>query len=417
MEPITFEAAEYSQPGKQQSVLTCPNFEVAAPAFSHRSEGELRLAYYMFRLMAHPGLMKLATGFASRAIQSPLPVKYLIKKTAYKLFCGGETVQEALEVVNKLDQSHIQTVLDYAAEAEESEAGFEGVKEHILRNIAQAKEGKGIGAISVKLSGLGPVSLFEKMARGEELAQEEKIAFRYTGLRLEEVCREAAAAGISEYIDAEESWLQEPMDALAEQMMELFNKEKVVVFNTLQMYRTDRLDYLRKLIERTKGSSFLLGIKIVRGAYWEKEREWAAAQGQPSPVFETKAETDHDFNQAILLCLDHLPRVQLCIATHNQESTELLVREIIGRKIENHKEWLHFSQLYGMSDHLSYALAQAGFHVSKYLPYGEVEEALPYLIRRAEENTAIAGQMGRELQLLHDELKRRKRLNRKKTRL
>ena len=417
MEPITFEAAEYSQPGKQQSALTCPSFAVVAPAFSHRSERELRLAYYLFRLMAHPGLMKLATGLASRAIQSPLPVKYLIKKTAYKLFCGGETVQEALEVVNKLDQSHIHTVLDYAAEAEESEAGFERAKKQILRNIALAKNEKGIGAISVKLSGLGYLSLYEKMARGEQLEQEEKIAFRRTGLRLEEICREAAAAGVSVYIDAEESWLQEPMDALAEQMMGLFNKEKVVVFNTFQMYRTDRLDYLRKLVERTQGSSFCLGIKIVRGAYWEKERERAVGLGLPSPVFDTKAETDHDFNQAIFLCLDHLPRVQLCIATHNQESTELLVREIVSRNIENHKKWLHFSQLYGMSDHLSYALAQAGYQVSKYLPYGEIEKALPYLIRRAEENTAIAGQMGRELQLLHDELKRRKRLNSKKTRL
>lgn len=368
----------------------------------------------MFRRMAQPRLVKFASRAASIALRSKLPVKFFIRHSIYKLFCGGESVKEALRVAKKLEEAHIHTVLDYAAEAEESEAGFEKVKEQILRNIHLAREEKGIGAISVKLSGLGRAALFEKMTQGGALGSGEKDAFQRTGLRLEEVCREAAATGVRVYLDAEESWMQEPMDALAEQMMQLFNKDRVVVFNTLQMYRTDWLNYLQKLIKRTEGEPFLLGIKLVRGAYWEKERARAASKGQPSPVFGTKEETDLHFDEALLLCLDYLPRVQLCIATHNQDSTELLVNEIRRRNIQKHQEWLHFSQLYGMSDNLSYGLGRAGYSVSKYLPCGEVEKALPYLIRRAEENTAIAGQMGRELKLLQEELDRRKSIRKNK---
>lgn len=401
--------AEPSLPGREPAVAMLPDLGASGPNYAHKSEQELRLSYWMFRLMGHPGLVRLATGAANWALKNKLPVNFLIKHSVYKLFCGGESIEEALGVIKKLERARIQTVLDYAAEAEESEAGFEEVKQHILQNIRLAGSEKGIGAISVKLSGLGYAALFEKVGEGLPLKREEKAAFKRTGQRLEEVCREAASCNICVYLDAEESWIQEPIDALAEHMMQLFNKERVVIFNTLQMYRTDRLSYLQNLIARTEGEPYLLGIKLVRGAYWEKEGVRAAEKGMLSPVFRTKEETDRDFNQALLCCLDYLPKVNLCIATHNMESTELLVSEIRKRGIQQHLQWLHFSQLYGMSDNLSFGLAQAGYSVSKYLPYGEVEKALPYLIRRAEENTAIAGQMGRELALLKEEMLRRKK--------
>lgn len=407
--------ADLSVPGARQPVLLTPDFASLATTFAGKSDRELRLAYWMFRLMEIPWLMKVAGWAATQAVKRKLPVKSLIRNTIYRHFCGGESVYEALEVVSDLNDAHIRTVLDYAAEAEETEAGYEKVKRHILYNISLAASEKGIGAVSVKLSGLGSRHIFEKMAQGFSLEQAEKDSFQRTGLRLEEICRQAAEAGICVYLDAEESWIQEPLDALAEHMMQLFNKQRVVVFNTLQMYRTDRLTYLKELISRTEGVPFLLGIKLVRGAYWEKERERAAQLGLPSPVFDTKAGTDRHFNEAILVSLDQLPRVQLCIATHNQESTELLVQEIQRRGLQNHQQMLHFSQLFGMSDNLSTGLAMAGYSTSKYLPYGEVEKALPYLIRRAEENTAIAGQMGRERQILRKELHRRRTLREEKS--
>ncbi len=412
MESDLVYSAEPSTPDKEAGMPAAPDFRAINLAFAHKSDHELRLGYWLFRLVAHPGLMRMGTCLARWAVKSSLPLKFMVRNTIFKLFCGGESVQEALKVIKKMEESNVHTVLDYAAEGEESEAGFENVKNQILQNIGIGKEEKGIGAISVKLSGLGYPAIYEKMAQRQELEQEEKEAFQRTGLRLEAICREAASAGILVYLDAEESWLQEPMDALAEQMMSLFNKEKAIVFNTLQMYRTDRLSYLQELIARTSAESFHLGIKLVRGAYWEKESKRAFEEGLPSPVFETKEETDYAYNEAILLCLAHLPKVQLCIATHNQASTELLVKEILHRGIQQQADFLYFSQLYGMSDNLSYALGKAGFNVSKYLPYGAVEKALPYLIRRAEENTAIAGQMGRELQLLQAERARRRSVKR-----
>lgn len=400
--------ADSSVPGAQQIVPPTPDFAELASTFAGKSDRALRIAYWMFGLMEHPWLIKAGGWAASQAVKRKLPVKGLIRHTIYRHFCGGESVYEALEVVSDLNDAHISTVLDYAAEAEETEAGFEKVKQHILYNIGLAAAEKGIGSVSVKLTGLGSRYIFEKMARGLDLLPEEKESFQRTGMRLEEICRQAAERGISIYLDAEESWIQKPLDALAEHMMQLFNQRRVVVFNTLQMYRTDRLAYLKELLRRAGSEGFMPGVKLVRGAYWEKEREKAAAEGLPTPVFDTKEETDHHFNEAILLCVEQLPGLQLCIATHNQDSTELLVREIQRRGLQNHRQLIHFSQLFGMSDNLSYGLGRAGYSTSKYLPYGEVEKALPYLIRRAEENTAIAGQMGRERQLLRKELLRRR---------
>ncbi|MBK0402400.1 proline dehydrogenase family protein [Adhaeribacter sp. BT258] len=386
---------------------TQPDFNNLTNAFAHKSDHELRLAYWLFRVVNNPALMKLSTTAAKWSLAMGLPVKSLLKGTIYRHFCGGETVNDALPVIDKLHNYQVSTVLDYAAEAEVTEAGFEHVKNQILNNISLAKNTPGIGYISVKMTGLGSPEIFEKVTAGKKLNEAEDFSLEKTFYRLHEICKRASEAGISVYIDAEESWIQKPIDDMAEKMMRMYNQERTVVYNTLQMYRTDRLAYLKDFIHRMEDRPGLLGIKLVRGAYWEKERERAAQKGQPSPVFDTKEGTDKSFDDAILLCLRHLPKVHLCIATHNQKSTELLVSEITKSNIRFHHKVLHFSQLYGMSDNLTFALAKAGFSASKYLPYGEVKKAMPYLMRRAEENTAIAGQMSRELNLLEAEMKRR----------
>lgn len=383
------------------------NLEVA---FSTRTNKELRLAHLLFRVMGKPSLVKLGGIATLWALKLRLPVKGLIRSTIYHHFCGGETAQEAQRAIRRLASVQVQTVLDYAAEAQEDEPGFDFVRDEIMRNIRLAKSTKEIAYISVKLTGIGPRDIFQKLQDLVPLTMAEQATFARTEMRLDMICKAAYEAGITVYIDAEECWLQQPMDELAEKMMLRYNERRAVVFNTLQMYRTDRIAYLNDLLKRSDGYDVVLGIKIVRGAYLEKEQERAAKQVYSSPVFIVKADTDRSFDKAIDICLDNLHRVELCAATHNEESTRYLTELINKRGIENHRERIHFSQLYGMSDNLTFNLAKAGFNASKYLPYGDVATALPYLIRRAEENTSIAGQMSRELTLLEAEMKRRKLL-------
>ncbi|MDX5422405.1 MAG: proline dehydrogenase family protein [Hymenobacteraceae bacterium] len=372
-----------------------------------KSDNELKLAYWLFNMMGKPALVK-AGGLATIwALKLGLPIKGLIRSTIYRHFCGGETVEEAQKVVDKLSAARVHTVLDYAAEAQNTEAGFDAVQDEILRNIETARETKAFSFISIKLTGIGCNDVFEKLHNQEGLTPEEQSAFERTERRLDSICKATADAGMTVYIDAEECWLQAPMDELAEKMMRRYNTQRAVVYNTLQMYRTDRVAYLRACLERFKGEQVTLGIKLVRGAYLEKEQERASEFGYPCPVFTKKEDTDRSFNQAIDICLEHLDRLEVCAATHNEESITYLTRRIQEDPIEDHLQRIHFSQLYGMSDNLTYNLADAGYNVSKYLPYGEVATAIPYLIRRAEENTSIGGQMSRELALLEQEMQRR----------
>ncbi|TPE44121.1 PutA protein [Pontibacter mangrovi] len=358
-------------------------------------------------MMGHPTLVK-AGGFATTwALQLGLPIKWMIRNTVYRHFCGGESVQEAQKVIDKLAAAHVQTVLDYAAEAQNTEDGFNAVRDEVLQNIALAKEAKTFTFISVKLTGIGHNCIFEKLQGKQQLTPAEQEAHKRTRERLDSICKAAAEAGITVYIDAEECWMQAPMDDLAEDMMRRYNKDRAVVFNTLQMYRTDRVKYLKDCLHRFEGEPVILGIKLVRGAYLEKEQQRAKEKGYPCPVFHKKEDTDKSYNAAIDLCLEHLHRVELCAATHNEQSIKYLTQRIRQDGIADHRQRIHFSQLYGMSDNLTYNLANAGYSASKYLPYGKVDTAVPYLIRRAEENTSIAGQMGRELSLLQQEMRRR----------
>lgn len=381
------------------------NLEVA---FCTRSNNELKLAHRLYSMMGNQTLVKMGGAATNLALKLHLPIKGLIKKTVYQLFCGGETADEAQKVIQKLAKARVHTVLDYAAEAQEDEAGFDKVRHEILRNIALARKTRAFSYISVKLTGLGHKKLFEKLHSKISLTLEEHAAFNRTEKRLDDVCRAAADASITLYIDAEESWMQDPMDELAETMMRRYNKGRAVVFNTLQMYRTDRVAYLKACLERFKDEAIVVGIKIVRGAYLEKEQERALKCGYANPVFTRKEDTDKSFNDAIDICLDNIQRLELCAATHNEYSTTYLTKRIQQGDLKAYEHRIHFSQLYGMSDNLTFNLAAAGYNASKYLPYGDVATAVPYLIRRAEENTSIAGQMGRELQLLEQEMHRRK---------
>ncbi|WP_239022932.1 proline dehydrogenase family protein [Pontibacter mangrovi] len=375
--------------------------------YCNKTDDEMKLAYWLFRMMGHPTLVK-AGGFATTwALQLGLPIKWMIRNTVYRHFCGGESVQEAQKVIDKLAAAHVQTVLDYAAEAQNTEDGFNAVRDEVLQNIALAKEAKTFTFISVKLTGIGHNCIFEKLQGKQQLTPAEQEAHKRTRERLDSICKAAAEAGITVYIDAEECWMQAPMDDLAEDMMRRYNKDRAVVFNTLQMYRTDRVKYLKDCLHRFEGEPVILGIKLVRGAYLEKEQQRAKEKGYPCPVFHKKEDTDKSYNAAIDLCLEHLHRVELCAATHNEQSIKYLTQRIRQDGIADHRQRIHFSQLYGMSDNLTYNLANAGYSASKYLPYGKVDTAVPYLIRRAEENTSIAGQMGRELSLLQQEMRRR----------
>ncbi|MEJ8755627.1 proline dehydrogenase family protein [Pontibacter sp. H259] len=377
-------------------------------AFCTKTDNELKLAHWLFSMMGKPALVKMGGVATNWALKLGLPVKGLIRKTIYRHFCGGETVQEAQAVVARLAAARVHTVLDYAAEAQEDEAGFDAVRDEILRNIALADKLKSFSYLSIKLTGIGHKDIFEKLQACQPLTHEEHQAYIRTEQRLDAVCKAIAAADLTLYIDAEESWMQDPMDALAENMMFRYNTDRAVIFNTLQMYRTDRIEYLNGCLARCAEAGVKAGIKIVRGAYLEKEQERALKYNYPCPVFTVKEDTDNSFNQAIDITLNHLDRAELCAATHNEYSTTYLTKRIRKDDIEDQQKRIHFSQLYGMSDNLTFNLADAGFNASKYVPYGDVKTAVPYLIRRAEENTSIAGQMGRELNMLQEELRRRK---------
>ncbi len=377
-------------------------------AFCTKTNEELKLANFLFTMMGKPMLVKMGGVATNWALKLGLPVKGLIRKTIYRHFCGGETVQEAQQVVARLAAARVHTVLDYAAEAQENEAGFDAVRDEILANIALADKTKSFSYLSIKLTGIGHKAIFQKLHEKQPLTQQEQHAYARTEKRLDYVCKAVADADLTLYIDAEESWMQDPMDELAEKMMYKYNQHRAVIFNTLQMYRTNRLAYLQACIKRCADAGVIAGIKIVRGAYLEKEQERAEKYNYPCPVFTVKADTDNSFNQAIDITLNHLHQAELCAATHNEYSTTYLTKRIRKDNIENQQKRIHFSQLYGMSDNLTFNLADAGFNASKYVPYGDVATAVPYLIRRAEENTSIAGQMGRELSMLQKEMSRRK---------
>jgi len=371
--------------------------------YPEKSAAELQNAYYVLKLLSNPLIVSLSSSMTLLALRLHLPISFAIKRTIFKHFCGGETLEESRAVIDKLGESGIGTTLDYSVESADSEAFFERTKTEILSAIDYGEENPLVNNLAIKPSGLISESLLVKTSNGRELNEREKARFVAGVDRIDQICKAGVEKNIEIYIDAERSEAQAAIDEISIAMMKKYNVEVPIVFITLQMYRTDRLEYLESLAVKSKAEGFKVGVKLVRGAYWERE----SAKGQ-NIVFQVKSDTDDAFNKALDICMANIDRFAICNATHNEESTRHLAHIMRENNIANNDKRIHFSQLYGMSDHISYTLAKAGYNVTKYLPYGKVKQVIPYLIRRAEENSSIAGQMSREMAMIAEARKRSK---------
>lgn len=387
---------------RHKSELSFDNTEIA---FALKKTKQLNRSRVIFGLFKNKTLVRIFSKLTLVLLKLKFPINSLIKKTVFKEFCAGETLDESKKVVEELQLAGIGSILDYSVEGKESVEDLERTKNEIIRIIQLAEGNPSIPYTSLKVSGIVPVKLLERMSN------ERPMSFLETKVWLErvnEICCAAAKFKVPVYFDAEESWIQDAIDELAEQMMRKYNKNQAIVLTTLQLYRWDRIEYLNKLICAAREESFYVGIKLVRGAYYERENKRAIEMKYKSPVHVNKELTDRDFDKAITTCLENIDIITLCAGTHNEDSSLFLVDEMKRLDLPHNHPKIYFSQLYGMSDHISYNLAAKGYNVTKYLPYGPIKSVIPYLIRRAEENTAISGQMGRELNNLVTEINRRK---------
>jgi len=390
------------------------SFDNTAIAFASKSDAELYKSFMLFKSMNSNAFVKIGGGLLNTAIKLHLPVKFIIKPTIFNHFCGGENLQEAERAINELGAYHIGTILDYSVEGECDEKSFDATRDEILRTVEKAKGNKHIPFSVFKVTGLIDTGLLTKVQEGKTLTPEEQAAFERGRARVQAICKRCHETGVRVFVDAEESWFQDTIDNLTYEMMELYNKETAIVYNTYQLYRHDRLDALKRDYERAVTAGYIIGAKPVRGAYMEKERKRAQDNGYESPINPTKNASDELYDDALRFCVEHIDRIHLCAGTHNEQSCYLLIKLMEQHGLAANDERVFFAQLYGMSDNLSYNLAKAGYNVAKYVPYGPVEAVMPYLLRRANENTAIAGQSSRELTLISKELDRRRKQSSKK---
>ncbi len=385
-----------------------PIFENTATAFSLKTDSELERAYFLFKMIANEPLVKMGTLMTNFAIKAKLPVEGLIRATVFDHFCGGVNEEDCLPVVDRMWEKKVCSVLDYSVEGKEEEDPFDNATRIILKILDFVKEKEAIPFAVFKPTGFGRFALYQKISEQKELSDTEKAEWQRVVKRFDQVCKKAYDLDVALLIDGEESWMQDAADDLVEEMMRKYNKEKAVVFNTLQMYRWDRLPYLKELQKRAQEKGFKIGVKVVRGAYMEKENERAKEKGYPTPICESKLATDINFDETVAYIIDNLDMISIFSGTHNEESCYKLIELMDKNGIAKNNNGVWFGQLYGMSDHISFNLAANGYNVAKYLPFGPVRDVMPYLIRRAEENTSVAGQTTRELSLLKKERKRRK---------
>ena len=383
-------------------------FDDTEIAFSLKTDSELERAYFLFKMISIEPLVRIGTAATNFAIKAHLPIEGLIRSTVFDHFCGGVNEEDCLSVIDNMYQKGVSSVLDYSVEGKESEKEFDSAKDKILKIIDFANEIDAIPIAVFKPSGFGRFYLYEKISSGEALTENEEEEWSRVLERYDAVCKKAKANDVAVLIDAEESWMQDACDALITNLMIIYNTEKPIVYNTLQMYRHDRLAFLEKEHEKAKKGNYFLGFKLVRGAYMEKENDRAEEKDYKSPICESKFETDQNFNNGLYYMMDHLDCMSLFAGTHNEDSSYLLMNLMNEKKLLNNDPRIWFGQLYGMSDHISFNLANKGYNVAKYIPFGPVKDVMPYLIRRAEENTSVAGQTGRELALIKKEKKRRK---------
>ena len=399
-----------------EALLSFDNTELA---FAYKSDKQLKKTSYLFQLMNQQWLVKTGIKVGLLAIKWNLPVTGLIRSTIFEQFVGGETLQETTTAIKNLGKYGIDVILDYGAEGKETEDDFEKTKEEFIRVIHHASKNKNVNLIGIKLTALARFDLLEKLNQSisissdkinvdtTSLSSSEKQEWKNVTQRLVELCEIADKNNVGILVDAEESWIQNTIDALTMQVMQRYNQKKVLVYNTIQLYRHDRLDFLKQCFDIASENNFVLGAKIVRGAYMEKERKRASELNESTVIQLDKAASDQDFNEAITFCIKHVDETSLIIASHNEYSAQLAVRLLDEANLPLNHPHVHFSQLYGMSDNITFNLAKAGCNVSKYLPYGPIEDVVPYLMRRAQENSSVAGQTSRELFLIEKEIKRR----------
>jgi len=384
------------------------SFENTEIAFRHSSNSDLKRAYWLFKVINVNFLVKIGPPITNFAINIGLPIKGIIKATIFKHFCGGETIAECDKTIKNLYDGGVGTILDYSIEGEDDEHVFDNTRDEIIRTIERAAVDRSVPITVFKVTGVARFSLLEKLDEKAQLSILEQEEWEKAQARVLAICAAAHAKGIPVMIDAEESWIQKTIDTLALDMMHLYNTEKAIVYNTYQLYRHDKLQSLKNDHEVASTGGFILGAKLVRGAYMEKERKRAEEKGYQSPIQPDKESSDRDYDLSLDYCTDHIAQIAFVAGTHNEESCSKLAEMLDKKSIDHNNPHVYFSQLLGMSDNLSFNLANAKYNVAKYVPYGPIKAVLPYLFRRAQENTAIAGQMSRELGLITKEVKRRR---------
>ena len=384
------------------------SFDNTKIAFANKTDLYLKKSYWMFKLMSLSWLTKIGGKLLQLALNLRLPVKGMVKATVFEHFCGGESIEDCESRIQELGQFNVKTILDYSVEGKQNENDFDQFLGKAVASIERASKDSNVPFCVFKMTALIQFDLLKKVTAQEELTEEESNDFLKGRNRVDIICQNAANAGIPLMIDAEESWIQGAIDEIALIMMHRYNQERALVYNTAQLYRHDRFEYIQNLYEQSKQEGFYIGLKLVRGAYMEKERARAARKGYEDPIQPNKEATDLDFNRAVEYCVDHMDRIAFCCGSHNEYSSMLLTELMKKKDIAADDPQIYFSQLLGMSDHISFNLAKNHYNVAKYVPYGPVKEVMPYLIRRAEENTSIAGQTNRELDLVTTELERRK---------
>lgn len=391
------------------NTLSPPNFEDTQIAFAAKSDWQLRKSYQLFKLFSSEALVSLGTKFTPLALKFHLPITPFIKHTVYEQFCGGETIAECEKTINSLGASNIKTILDYGIEGKATEQEYDAVCKHKLDIIQFAKRNKYVTVMSAKVTGLARFALLEKLHAGKKLLAAEEKEWQRVKERIHTISKACKEADIQIYWDAEETWIQQPIDDLIDELMQHYNTEKAIVFNTIQLYCKNRLAYLMEAHQQAVKSGYVYGAKLVRGAYMEKERERATKMRYPSPIHENKQAVDRDYNAAIDYCLKNLDTLSFCCASHNEYSNAYLAKRIDEKGIPRNHAHITFGQLYGMGENLTFNLAAAGYNALKLIPYGPVKDVIPYLLRRAQENSSVGGQVSRELMLLKKELDRRHR--------
>ena len=387
-------------------MITFDNTEIA---FKHQSDKDLKRAHFLFSVIGNPGMVKIGKGLTNFGLKTGLPVKGIIKATIFKQFCGGEDIASCSNTIDNLWKFHVGTILDYSVEGKSSIEEFNATTDEIIATIARAKGNASIPFAVFKLTGISRFELLEKTNNGlencsPEILREYEEAFN----RVDRICKAGFEANVPVFIDAEETWIQDVIDRITHEMMLKYNQERAIIYNTIQMYRHDRLEFLKQSVAWAKENNIQYGVKLVRGAYMEKERARAAEKGYLDPIQPDKNACDADYNRALEFLISELNYMALCAGSHNEKSAAFLADLLDKNKVDKSDKRVYFGQLLGMSDHISYTLASMGYNIVKYVPYGPVKEVIPYLFRRADENTSVKGQTGRELRLLKEEIQRRK---------